>query len=114
MVVNSAKRAVTESSLTTSEVLPVTERVTRITEPTVLEVSDFSAYYGGFRALYNISFQIPERKITALIGPSGCGKSTLLRCMNRMNDLVPSFHSDGSMTYHGLDLYARDREYEPW
>ena len=108
MVVNSAKRAVTESSLTTSEALPVTERVTRITEPTVLEVSDFSAYYGGFRALYNISFQIPERKITALIGPSGCGKSTLLRCMNRMNDLVPSFHSDGSMTYHGLDLYARD------
>ncbi|HLB23134.1 MAG TPA: phosphate ABC transporter ATP-binding protein PstB [Dehalococcoidia bacterium] len=74
----------------------------------MIEVRNFSSYYGSFRALHDVSFQIPERKITALIGPSGCGKSTLLRCINRMNDLVPSFHGEGEMLYHGLDLYAKD------
>jgi phosphate transport system ATP-binding protein len=108
MMVNTSERTATEDRLTSTDVLPVSERVTRIPEASVLEVRDFSAYYGSFRALHDISFQIPERKITALIGPSGCGKSTLLRCMNRMNDLVPGFRGEGSMTYRGLDLYARD------
>jgi phosphate transport system ATP-binding protein len=89
------------------EELPLAERVLRLAGPNVVEVSDFSAYYGTFRALYGVSVQIPERKITALIGPSGCGKSTLLRCINRMNDLVPSFRPDGSITYHGVDIYDR-------
>jgi phosphate transport system ATP-binding protein len=74
----------------------------------IIDVQEFSAYYGSFRALHNVSFQIPERKITALIGPSGCGKSTLLRCINRMNDLVPSFRGEGRIEYRGLDLYAKD------
>jgi phosphate transport system ATP-binding protein len=108
MMVNTRERPVTEDRLTSTDTLPISERVTRIPEASVLEVQNFHAYYGNFRALYDVSFQIPEHKITALIGPSGCGKSTLLRCMNRMNDLVPSFHSEGSMTYRGLDLYARD------
>jgi len=97
-----------EDRLASTETLPVQERVTRIDEPAVLEVAGFSAYYGAFRALHDISFQIPERKITALIGPSGCGKTTLLRCMNRMNDLVAGFHIEGRMNYHGTDLYGRD------
>src|SRR6185437_13736930 len=46
--------------------------------------------------------------ITALIGPSGCGKSTVLRCLNRMNDLVPSAVVAGQVNYHGVDLYGRD------
>ena len=101
-------RATTEERLASTEILPATERITRFSGLSIVEVDRFSAYYGNFRALYDVSFQIPERKITALIGPSGCGKTTLLRCINRMNDLVPSFRHEGSLTYHGLDLYAKD------
>jgi len=72
----------------------------------VFDVQGFSAYYGDFRALKEITFQIREHQITAIIGPSGCGKSTLLRGFNRMNDLVQSAHSDGQILYHGVDLYA--------
>jgi len=72
----------------------------------VFDVQAFSAYYGSFRALKEITFQIREHQITAIIGPSGCGKSTLLRGFNRMNDLVQSAHSDGQILYHGVDLYA--------
>ena len=102
-------RAASELPLTTSETaIPLNERVVQITEPVILHVRDFSAYYGQFRALHNVSFEVPEKKITALIGPSGCGKSTLLRCMNRMNDLVPGFHVEGLLTYRGQDLYAKN------
>ncbi len=105
MVVRHAER-LTEARLTTSE-LPREERIHGIEEPAIIEVSGFSAYYSAFRALDNVSLQIPEHKITALIGPSGCGKTTLLRCMNRMNDLIAGFHAEGSMTYRGQDLYAK-------
>jgi phosphate transport system ATP-binding protein len=74
----------------------------------VFDVQAFSAYYGSFRALKEITFQIREHQITAIIGPSGCGKSTLLRGFNRMNDLVQSAHSEGQILYHGVDLYASD------
>jgi len=57
---------------------------------TKLKVERLSFFYGKFQALKDVSFQIPERRITAIIGPSGCGKSTLLRVFNRMYDLVPS------------------------
>ncbi|MEX2245442.1 MAG: phosphate ABC transporter ATP-binding protein PstB [Dehalococcoidia bacterium] len=101
-------RVTIEERLTTAETLPASERISRISEPPIIELDRFNAFYGDFRALLDVSFQIPERKITALIGPSGCGKTTLLRCMNRMNDLVRTFRHEGRMTYHGLDLYARD------
>jgi phosphate transport system ATP-binding protein len=101
------ERASTEERLIATDVIPESERVRRLPGQAVIEASGFSSYYGSFRALHNISVQIPERKITALIGPSGCGKSTLLRCMNRMNDLVPSFRHEGSITYRGLDLFGR-------
>ena len=71
----------------------------------VFEVSDFNAYYGDFRAVKDITMDIPKNRITAFIGPSGCGKSTLLRCFNRMNDLVPVAHNSGRILYHGVDLY---------
>jgi phosphate transport system ATP-binding protein len=107
-MVNAPERTrITEERLTSIETVPLADRVTSIEGPSIIEVQNFSAYYGNFRALHDVSFQIPEKKVTALIGPSGCGKSTLLRCINRMNDLVPSFHGEGSMTYHGLDLYAK-------
>jgi phosphate transport system ATP-binding protein len=74
----------------------------------VFDVQAFSAYYGAFRALKEITFQIRAHQITAIIGPSGCGKSTLLRGFNRMNDLVQSARSEGQVLYHGVDLYDPD------
>ncbi|MFN8621096.1 MAG: phosphate ABC transporter ATP-binding protein PstB [Chloroflexota bacterium] len=74
-------------------------------EETVFQLKDVSCFYGAFRAVRNITLDIPKNRITALIGPSGCGKSTLLRSINRMNDLVPSFHATGELLYHGVNLY---------
>ncbi len=61
-----------------------------------LSVRELSFYYGKFQALNDITFDIPDRRITAIIGPSGCGKSTLLRVFNRMYDLVPSSRATGA------------------
>ena len=74
--------------------------------PNVFEARDVAVRYAGVAAVRNIDLDIREREITALIGPSGCGKSTLIRCFNRMNDLVPSATVEGSILYHGQDLYA--------
>jgi phosphate transport system ATP-binding protein len=80
---------------------------TSLAEP-VVQLRDVGFYYGAFRAVKNISIEVPARHITALIGPSGCGKSTLLRTINRMNDLIPGTRLEGQMLYHGQDLYARE------
>jgi phosphate transport system ATP-binding protein len=72
----------------------------------VFDVDGLSCFYGDFRAVRDISFQVPKNHITALIGPSGCGKSTLLRSFNRMNDLVDGARITGSIRYHGVNLYA--------
>ena len=74
----------------------------------VFEVRDVSVDYGGALAVGDVTLDVYERKITALIGPSGCGKSTLIRCFNRMNDLIPGARVHGSIRYHGQDLYDRD------
>jgi phosphate transport system ATP-binding protein len=62
--------------------------------------------YGPKPAVRGVSFDIGKHEITALIGPSGCGKSTLIRCLNRMNDLIPTARVEGQVLYHGQDLYA--------
>jgi phosphate transport system ATP-binding protein len=72
----------------------------------VFELKDLAVHYGHNPAVKNIAMDIYERSITALIGPSGCGKSTLIRCLNRMNDLVPSARVEGQVLYHGEDLYG--------
>ena len=72
----------------------------------VFEIEDLSVHYGENPAVKNISMDIFQGNITALIGPSGCGKSTLIRCLNRMNDLVPSARVEGQLLYHGEDLYG--------
>jgi phosphate transport system ATP-binding protein len=74
--------------------------------PKVFDVEGLSVSYGDFRAVTDVGLGIDERQITALIGPSGCGKSTVLRCFNRMNDLIPSARVEGSVRYHGIDLYG--------
>ena len=72
----------------------------------ILSVNDLNLWYGEHQALKNISLDIPEKSITALIGPSGCGKSTFLKTLNRMNDLVPGVRITGSVQYRGEDIYA--------
>ncbi len=74
-------------------------------EPPIIQVDDFSFFYGDKQVLHNISMDFEENKVTALIGPSGCGKSTLLRNINRMNDLVPGVHHQGDIRIDGTSLY---------
>ena len=72
----------------------------------IFEVRDVAVAYNGTPAVRNISLDIGRNRITALIGPSGCGKSTLIRCFNRMNDLILGASVEGSILYHGQDLYG--------
>ena len=78
----------------------------RAAAPAVFDVRDLDVFYGSFQAVRDVTMRIDEHEITALIGPSGCGKSTVLRCFNRMNDLVSSARVEGTITYHGADLYG--------
>ena len=75
-------------------------------ETTILSVKGLDLWYGTAQALKNVSIDIPEKKVTALIGPSGCGKSTFLKTLDRMNDLVPGIKITGSLEYRGQDIYA--------
>ncbi len=69
-------------------------------------VEQLCCFYGQRPALTGVSMGIRECQITALIGPSGCGKSTFLRCLNRMNDTIPSARVEGKVTFDGEDIYA--------
>jgi phosphate transport system ATP-binding protein len=73
----------------------------------VFELGGVTVSYGGIPAVADVSLDVYRNHITALIGPSGCGKSTLIRCLNRMNDLIPSASVEGSVLYHGQDLYGK-------
>jgi phosphate transport system ATP-binding protein len=72
-----------------------------------LEVRNLNVYYGHFQALRNVNMGVAMNRITAIIGPSGCGKSTLIRCLNRMNELIPSFRAEGELLFEGQNLYAK-------
>ena len=74
-------------------------------EETILDVRDFSLYYGHKQAIYDINLEIPKGKVTAIVGPSGCGKSTLLRSVNRINDLLPTVRIAGDMLLNGDSIY---------
>lgn len=73
--------------------------------PVKLRAREVNLYYGSFQALRNISLDIPQNAITAIIGPSGCGKSTFLRLFNRMNDLIPNVRVEGTVELGGIDIY---------
>jgi phosphate transport system ATP-binding protein len=77
------------------------------TREVVFNVKDLDVYYGSFRAVRDVNIDVHRTEITAFIGPSGCGKTTVLRCFNRMNDLIDTARVEGSITYHGVDLYDR-------
>ncbi|HYF46761.1 MAG TPA: ATP-binding cassette domain-containing protein, partial [Acidimicrobiales bacterium] len=74
----------------------------------VFDIRDLSVYYGDFRAVRNVDLVVRRHEITAFIGPSGCGKTTVLRCLNRMNDLIPTAHIEGQILHHGVDLYDEE------
>ena len=76
--------------------------------PVVMACENVDVFYGDYRAVTAVDVAFGRHEITALIGPSGCGKSTLLRSLNRMNDLIPGARVDGSVTFHGQDIYAKD------
>jgi len=84
----------------------VTQRATApdIDAEPIVQIRDLNVFYGTFHAVASVSFDVAANSITALIGPSGCGKSTVLRCINRMNDLVPSARVEGQILYHGVDV----------
>jgi phosphate transport system ATP-binding protein len=79
----------------------------RAEDGVALEVRHLNVFYGHFQALRDVTVAVARKRITAFIGPSGCGKSTLIRCLNRMNDLIPSFHADGEVLFEGMDLYDK-------
>ncbi len=75
---------------------------------TKISVDSYNLYYGSFRALRDVTVEIPANRITAIIGPSGCGKSTFLRTFNRMNDLIPAVRVDGQVRMDGEDIFSSD------
>ena len=83
--------------------LPPRDRLDR-----VFHVEGLDAIYGSKPALKGVTMDIYKNLVTAIIGPSGCGKSTYIRCLNRMNDLVPGFHMNGTIRYHGQDITGDD------
>jgi phosphate transport system ATP-binding protein len=97
-------------------VMPVAEIVAARTEATALpesretlfDVRNLTVSYAGVPALADASLAIRQNFVTAFIGPSGCGKSTFIRCFNRMNDLIAAARVEGTVLYHGVDLYGRE------
>jgi len=74
----------------------------------IFSIEGLTAFYGDAPAIRDVSFQIYERMVTAIIGPSGCGKSTFIRCLNRMNDVIPNFKTEGRVLYRDVDLQAKN------
>jgi phosphate transport system ATP-binding protein len=72
----------------------------------VFEIEKLNGYYGTKQALIDVSLNMNQNTVTAIIGPSGCGKSTLIRCLNRMNDLVSNFRVTGLIRYQGMDIFG--------
>lgn len=75
-----------------------------------MKVKELNFYYGNFQALKDISLEIKENKVTALIGPSGCGKSTFLRTLNRMNDLIEGTRVEGKVLLDGENIYSKETD----
>jgi phosphate transport system ATP-binding protein len=71
-----------------------------------IDVEHLDAWFGASHVIKDVSIQVPEHSVLAVIGPSGCGKSTFLRCLNRMHELVPGARAEGKLLLDGQDLYA--------
>jgi phosphate transport system ATP-binding protein len=75
-----------------------------------MKIQNLSAYYGSFKAITDVSMDIRANKVTAVIGPSGCGKSTFIRCLNRLHEVVPGAHAEGSVLLGEHDIYAKNTD----
>ena len=75
-----------------------------------ISVRNLNFYYGAFRALHDISLDVPEKKVTAFIGPSGCGKSTLLRTLNRLYSLYPDQRAEGEVILDGENILTTKQD----
>lgn len=100
-------------------VLPPLATVAKVRPADTLDIADrarvegLNFYYGAFQALKDVSLDIADRRVTALIGPSGCGKSTLLRCFNRMHDLYPGNRYEGRIQLLPEDINIVGKEVDP-
>ncbi len=72
----------------------------------VIDVRDYSFWYGASQALFDLQLAIPRRAVTALIGPSGCGKTTFLRSINRLNELIPRTRHRGDILLEGVSVFS--------
>ena len=97
-----------ESASRPTTQLAVEPHAAPLSREPIFEINDLTVLYGKSPAVKGVDLEIYKNAITAIIGPSGCGKSTVLRCLNRMNDLVPSARVEGKVMYQGTDLYAKD------
>ncbi|MCS7238280.1 MAG: phosphate ABC transporter ATP-binding protein PstB [Thermoguttaceae bacterium] len=79
-------------------------------ESPIIEVDNFSLWYGTKQVLYNITMAIPRGKVTAIIGPSGCGKSSLIRSFNRMNDLLDGVRYEGDIRVDGQSIFSPSQD----
>ena len=100
-------QALTEITLSKEEESFMTQADKGVQE-TVFSLQDIGIKYGDFRAVSHVNMEISKNQVTAFIGPSGCGKSTLLRAFNRMNDLILNSTINGTITYHGKNIYDAD------
>jgi len=75
---------------------------------TIVEVRNFSVWYGSHPALSDITLDVLEHEILGIIGPAGSGKTTFLRSLNRLNDLLPDFRVQGTIQFRGVEINRRD------
>ncbi|VVB86572.1 Trehalose/maltose import ATP-binding protein MalK [uncultured archaeon] len=76
--------------------------------PEKITIENLNAWFGTKQVLHNISLNVQENRITAIIGPSGCGKSTFIRCLNRMHEVVPGAKVSGNVLVDGRDIYKKN------
>jgi phosphate transport system ATP-binding protein len=88
-----------------TEVKALSDAAVQAAAPAIV-VRELNVAYGDNHVLHDVTMDMEERRVTALIGPSGCGKSTLLRCVNRMNDLIDDVRTWGTLHVKGTDIFA--------
>jgi phosphate transport system ATP-binding protein len=89
----------------------VQESTQESTERYKVRIENVNGWYGAKRAIKDVNLNVKEKTVTAFIGPSGCGKTTLLRCLNRMHEMTPGAHVDGTVVVDGVDIY--DKSIDP-
>jgi len=97
-----------DDSLITTDVETGTSDRAASSNRTAVAARDLNVHYGDEQAIDDVTMEIPERRVTALIGPSGCGKSTFLRCINRMNDMIEVCRVEGDVEFGGKNVYDDD------